>query len=130
MLVLLFCCDFRLLFVFIFFFKQKTAYELRISDWSSDVCSSDLCVSMHMARLAVRAMGECVHPSGCLSRNAARIAGPGAGIARPDSPAAGVSGHRTRDRGSAGSAGVPLSPAPDCDRTTQRARRVMGARAE
>src|SRR3546814_19699695 len=28
--------------VFCFFFKQKTAYELRISDWSSDVCSSDL----------------------------------------------------------------------------------------
>src|SRR3546814_940229 len=30
-----------MLFVF-FFFKQKTAYEMRISDWSSDVCSSDL----------------------------------------------------------------------------------------
>src|SRR3546814_5005939 len=29
------------LYVF-FFFKQKTAYEMRISDWSSDVCSSDL----------------------------------------------------------------------------------------
>src|SRR3546814_5763861 len=29
------CCSF-------FFFKQKTAYEMRISDWSSDVCSSDL----------------------------------------------------------------------------------------
>src|SRR3546814_8496890 len=28
--------------VFVFFFKQKTAYEWRISDWSSDVCSSDL----------------------------------------------------------------------------------------
>src|SRR3546814_4248477 len=28
--------------VFFFFFKQKTAYEVRISDWSSDVCSSDL----------------------------------------------------------------------------------------
>src|SRR3546814_12941473 len=28
--------------VWIFFFKQKTAYEMRISDWSSDVCSSDL----------------------------------------------------------------------------------------
>src|SRR3546814_10820103 len=28
--------------VFFFFFKQKTAYEMRISDWSSDVCSSDL----------------------------------------------------------------------------------------
>src|SRR3546814_10555306 len=31
-----------LVFVFVFFFKQKTAYEMRISDWSSDVCSSDL----------------------------------------------------------------------------------------
>src|SRR3546814_2456537 len=31
------CC------LFFFFFKQKTAYEMRISDWSSDVCSSDLC---------------------------------------------------------------------------------------
>src|SRR3546814_5033620 len=32
-----------LLCVFVFFFfKQKTAYEMRISDWSSDVCSSDL----------------------------------------------------------------------------------------
>src|SRR3546814_6093214 len=31
-----FCC------VLFFFFKQKTAYEMRISDWSSDVCSSDL----------------------------------------------------------------------------------------
>src|SRR3546814_6997013 len=28
--------------LFFFFFKQKTAYEMRISDWSSDVCSSDL----------------------------------------------------------------------------------------
>src|SRR3546814_9524395 len=31
-----------LLFFVFFFFKQKTAYEMRISDWSSDVCSSDL----------------------------------------------------------------------------------------
>src|SRR3546814_10685985 len=31
---------------FFFFFKQKTAYELRISDWSSDVCSSDLIVGV------------------------------------------------------------------------------------
>src|SRR3546814_2706398 len=39
------CCSMCImlcsLFVF-FFFKQKTAYEMRISDWSSDVCSSDL----------------------------------------------------------------------------------------
>src|SRR3546814_3810368 len=30
------------MFLLLFFFKQKTAYEMRISDWSSDVCSSDL----------------------------------------------------------------------------------------
>src|SRR3546814_7475612 len=36
MLCVMSCC------LFIFFFKQKTAYEMRISDWSSDVCSSDL----------------------------------------------------------------------------------------
>src|SRR3546814_5507208 len=34
-------CVWHVLFFF-FFFKQKTAYEMRISDWSSDVCSSDL----------------------------------------------------------------------------------------
>src|SRR3546814_8771092 len=33
---------FVMFFIFFFFFKQKTAYEMRISDWSSDVCSSDL----------------------------------------------------------------------------------------
>src|SRR3546814_19885389 len=33
------------MFVFFFFFKQKTAYEMRISDWSSDVCSSDLALA-------------------------------------------------------------------------------------
>src|SRR3546814_2031066 len=39
-------CGYRLVLVsiFVFFFKQKTAYEMRISDWSSDVCSSDLAV--------------------------------------------------------------------------------------
>src|SRR3546814_9767614 len=31
-----------MVWLFFFFFKQKTAYEMRISDWSSDVCSSDL----------------------------------------------------------------------------------------
>src|SRR3546814_10031918 len=35
---------------FIFFFKQKTAYEMRISDWSSDVCSSDLAIAMSPVR--------------------------------------------------------------------------------
>src|SRR3546814_3034703 len=35
-------CCMLLLLCFVVFFKQKTAYEMRISDWSSDVCSSDL----------------------------------------------------------------------------------------
>src|SRR3546814_12346945 len=34
----------RAVWCFFFFFKQKTAYEMRISDWSSDVCSSDLAI--------------------------------------------------------------------------------------
>src|SRR3546814_9165903 len=33
----------------VFFFKQKTAYEMRISDWSSDVCSSDLVTAVNPA---------------------------------------------------------------------------------
>src|SRR3546814_19290943 len=37
-LCLLFCC------LFVFFYKRETAYKMRISDWSSDVCSSDLVV--------------------------------------------------------------------------------------
>src|SRR3546814_7749365 len=35
-------CRYVLFFVFFFFFKQKTSDEMRIRDWSSDVCSSDL----------------------------------------------------------------------------------------
>src|SRR3546814_10786794 len=46
----MFCLE-SIWFVFIlidfFFFKQKTAYEMRISDWSSDVCSSDLLLLGH-----------------------------------------------------------------------------------
>src|SRR3546814_7707636 len=43
------------MFDLIFFFKQKTAYEMRISDWSSDVCSSDLQICMAIKRLYVHA---------------------------------------------------------------------------
>src|SRR3546814_2861791 len=45
------CSLLHLLFVLLFFFKQKTAYEMRISDWSSDVCSSDLLVALPGADL-------------------------------------------------------------------------------
>src|SRR3546814_2208622 len=49
---------------FFFFFKQKAAYEMRISDWSSDVCSSDLAgpdrlsARLHRAADAAGAVGE------------------------------------------------------------------------
>src|SRR3546814_7755678 len=48
-------CILYLFVVFIylfFFFKQKTAYEMRISDWSSDVCSSDLIANVDFLRHA------------------------------------------------------------------------------
>src|SRR3546814_7737359 len=45
-----------------FFFKQKTAYEMRISDWSSDVCSSDLASELadiaEQTATVARAMGQ------------------------------------------------------------------------
>src|SRR3546814_6492085 len=50
----------ELLYMF-FFFKQKTAYEMRISDWSSDVCSSDLALRIAIDKLvgvAARQHGE------------------------------------------------------------------------
>src|SRR3546814_3417211 len=48
-------CDlirFNGLSVCFFFFKQKTAYEMRISDWSSDVCSSDLATGSRNRKLS------------------------------------------------------------------------------
>src|SRR3546814_530175 len=47
--------SFLILLSCFFFFKQKTAYEMRISDWSSDVCSSDLPMSRALAREAATA---------------------------------------------------------------------------
>src|SRR3546814_2163482 len=46
-------CDF-------FFFKQKTAYEMRISDWSSDVCSSDLDRLIERLGQIARELGLCL----------------------------------------------------------------------
>src|SRR3546814_8009863 len=47
-----------------FFFKQKTAYEMRISDWSSDVCSSDLAFHDDLRPRGGPAHGECRHRAG------------------------------------------------------------------
>src|SRR3546814_15633043 len=48
------------MFVFFVFFKQKTAYEMRISDWSSDVCSSDLTMQRKLSAgvSTLRRMGD------------------------------------------------------------------------
>src|SRR3546814_11614480 len=45
-----------MLFYCVFFFKQKTAYEMRISDWSSDVCSSDLLLTREAIGIYARAL--------------------------------------------------------------------------
>src|SRR3546814_7545225 len=52
------------MFVVVFLFKQKTAYEMRISDWSSDVCSSDLGVAdtWYSSALADALSGEDLQP--------------------------------------------------------------------
>src|SRR3546814_8516310 len=47
---------------FFFFFKQKTAYEMRISDWSSDVCSSDLRPAGELVDEPGLARGKEAHP--------------------------------------------------------------------
>src|SRR3546814_3107972 len=60
-----------------FFFKQKTAYEMRISDWSSDVCSSDLTADNRARRAR--------------SGRAATAAPPGSRLCRSGSPLRGVS---------------------------------------
>src|SRR3546814_3061522 len=52
-----------------FFFKQKTAYEMRISDWSSDVCSSDLRNHASPCRCA----GPGSHAKGALDRRIYKV---------------------------------------------------------
>src|SRR3546814_8648269 len=53
-LVCVLCSVFVYYFIFyVFFFKQKTAYEMRISDWSSDVCSSDPSIAACIAAKGV-----------------------------------------------------------------------------
>src|SRR3546814_8087455 len=56
-------------FLIIFFFKQKTAYEMRISDWSSDVCSSDLSTK-HRSKAVVQGRRS---PVRCLKGASGRV---------------------------------------------------------
>src|SRR3546814_2443216 len=74
----------------LFFLKQQTAYEMRISDWSSDVCSSDLgAVARHRVRADAPASGVA---AGCRAAAGAVAAVTVAGVV--DRPAARTQGER------------------------------------
>src|SRR3546814_10611399 len=70
-LVLVCCgCGVFVDILWFFFFKQKTAYEMRISDWSSDVCSSDLHeVEQHAHRMHSYSPSSCSRCAGVWSRS-------------------------------------------------------------
>src|SRR3546814_13261082 len=85
-------CLARCVWLIFFFFKKKTAYDLRISDWSSDVCSSDLPIEHDVARIDRVAGGE---QQGALDHvfKPADIAGPVVRRELVDRPGVGP-GHR------------------------------------
>src|SRR3546814_5582726 len=60
------------MFLLFFFFKQKTAYEMRISDWSSDVCSSDLSFALDLPRPGGR-IAEATRIMGAYLREVIRL---------------------------------------------------------
>src|SRR3546814_2965854 len=64
----MFSYDVILSFSLVFFFKQKTAYEMRISDWSSDVCSSDLFCDARHRSCRNASLYLATRPSDCCRR--------------------------------------------------------------
>src|SRR3546814_2263772 len=73
--------------VFFFFFKQKTAYEMRISDWSSDVCSSDLLAvgRISMSGHGIETLSIPTWPKSVLRRGHSVLDNQDRNRARPDS---------------------------------------------
>src|SRR3546814_19887750 len=81
----------RVVCPFLFWFKQKTAYEMRISDWSSDVCSSDLWSSstaLPSPRRASSAIRAATPPPCCWAWRRCSNGAPRWSIRRPSSPTA------------------------------------------
>src|SRR3546814_6239496 len=66
----------------VFFFKQKAAFEMRISDWSSDVCSSDLRLQRRDVGAPVAAMEADLHGRKAGLQEALRRLGHGGGVAQ------------------------------------------------
>src|SRR3546814_10437305 len=71
-----YCVEVVFFLIIVFFFKQKTAYEMRISDWSSDVCSSDLTGTPHLSRTSTAAS----YQSGFSRKMAQRLSGLEGGV--------------------------------------------------
>src|SRR3546814_5499995 len=98
------------MFLVFFFFKQKTAYEMRISDWSSDVCSSDLSRGRRPAlrcrvrhRAGMRPCRVFGHP--CQRRSRLRAGNGGPRTARADGRGAENGAGRTRRKDQRGEIG-------------------------
>src|SRR3546814_11604520 len=110
--------------LFVFFFKQKTAYEMRISDWSSDVCSSDLRIFLRSVQaswgvLAIASKFWQIrsHEHACYSSPAWPASG-GADDCHPRlRPAGGAAGH----------SGPHRDPAAESGRAVEHGRRRGGA---
>src|SRR3546814_6982960 len=67
----------------LFFFKQKTAYEMRISDWSSDVCSSDLRLAGRRVRVPAVLQPQALGPAALVHRSGSGGMVRRAAVARP-----------------------------------------------
>src|SRR3546814_626896 len=93
--------------MFFFFFKQKTAYEMRISDWSSDVCSSDLTDRFSHQRDRAKELTRTAWSAPGFERERrSRPAVRATGAGRRTTPPARASGSRDRQR-------RPPRPRPD-----------------
>src|SRR3546814_15057179 len=94
---------------FFFFFKQKTAYEMRISDWSSDVCSSDLQCNLETASASsVSAAGGA--PDFARAAKTSR-----SGLSIIALPATAARGTASRIVGQMGNPGIVTIPRNDVD---------------
>src|SRR3546814_3352690 len=95
-----------------FFFKQKTAYDMRISDWSSDVCSSDLAGDNRCNWQIRHAAGQRSHPDRRLPASGNDRRGSSGPEAEPFPPTAATprSPRRRQDRSVPGRHPKPLAP--------------------
>src|SRR3546814_2550510 len=88
---------FCVIYIF-FFFKQKTAYEMRISDWSSDVCSSDLPIAPRVVGMAHPDMAAAGLVVGVERAQQRRLAATRRAVERPALPGRHLEAETREDR--------------------------------